>query len=393
VEKPALGGKLSIERLEAATLLGLVLGNAPAGSGFWPAARLGPAALAGATGAVEIEVAALGLVDRLAATGTKFRLKLGAADAAIEEFSGDLAGGRLEGHVRFVRGDALGIDGSAKLSSFEVARMLSPGTWQAAARGQGSLTLTLAGTGATPAALAASLAGQGTLALAAIEFDRLDPGAVASVFSAVDNDQPPDEIGVIAALAPAFAKGPLKLSQLEAPIVIASGVARTGRIRASAGTANISAAGDFDVAKRWVDAAIEIETAPPPGLTARPGATVRWRGPVAAPERGIEAAALATAITLRAMERETKRIEERDRAAPPRRSEEPAGEQNPVALIAPEAAPAPSAPAPPPPAVAPLPQVPVPQARPRLANPATTTLPPLPPPTSIRPAPIFPPPQ
>jgi hypothetical protein len=93
------------------------------------------------------------------------------------------------------------------------------------------------------------------------------------------------------------------------------------------------------------------------------------------------------------MERETKRIEERDRAAPPRRSEEPAGEQNPVALIAPEAAPAPSAPAPPPPAVAPLPQIPVPQARPRLANPVTTTLPPLPPPTSIRPAPIFPPPQ
>ncbi|MEX2126878.1 MAG: AsmA-like C-terminal region-containing protein [Xanthobacteraceae bacterium] len=393
VEKPAIGGKLAIERMGLADLLGLVLGSAENDGGLWPAARLNPAPLTGATGTIEFEVAALGLVDRLAATGSKFRLKLGAADAAFEDFSADLAGGKLEGHARFVRGEALGFDSSGKLNSFEVARMLSPGTWKAAARGRGSLTLTLAGSGATPATLAGSLAGQGTLALESLEIDRLDPGAVASVFSAAEANEPPDEIAVIAALAPAFAKGPLKLANIEAPVVVAAGVARTGRVRANAGSMQISAAANFDIGRLSVDGTVEIEAPAPQGLTARPGATVRWRGPVAAPERGIEAAALATAITLRAMERETKRIEERDRALPPRRSEQPGGrgEPSPVAAATPEPAATPDVPIGTSPSAAPAAkQAPAPQTRPRAGNPWAGTAPS----TNIRPTPqIFPPPQ
>ncbi|HEY7458066.1 MAG TPA: AsmA-like C-terminal region-containing protein [Xanthobacteraceae bacterium] len=370
LDKPALGGKLSIERVELAGLLGLVFGNAADDKAFWPA-RLGPAPLAGASGAVDFEVGALGLVDRLTAIDARFRLKLGAADAAIEDFSADLAGGKLAGHARFVRGETLAFDGSAKFSGFDVARVLSPGTWRAAARGRGDVTLTLAGNGRAPAALAASLAGQGTLKLEALEIDRLDPNAVAAVFSATDSTTPPDEVGVVAALAPAFAKGPLKVAKIEAPLVVASGVMRTGKILASTGSADVSAAGNFDIARLAVDGTIEIEAPAPAGLTARPGATVRWRGPVAAPERGIEAAALATAITLRAMEQETKRIEERDRALPPRRSESPAPDLTTSieAAVLPPLPPAASE------VAAPAIPIPLPPARPRGARPPANTTP------------------
>ena len=332
LERPELGGKLSIERMVLANLLGLVLGNAGDDKAFWPT-RLTSAPLAGATGTLEFEVGALEVIDRLTALDAKFKLRLAPNEAALEEISANFAGGKFAGQARFLRGETLGFDGSGKLTSFEVARLLAPGTWRAAARGQGEMTLTLAGNGQAPAALVAGLAGQGTLRLEGLEIDRLDPDAVGAVFIATEAGSPPDEVGVVAALGPALAKGPLKIARVEMPLIVASGVMRTGKILASVGRTQISGLANFDIARLAVDGTVEIEAPAPAGLTARPGATVRWRGPIAGPERGIEAAALATAITLRAMERETKRIEERDRALPPLtppRSTSPVPSANPV---------------------------------------------------------------
>jgi hypothetical protein len=118
-------------------------------------------------------------------------------------------------------------------------------------------------------------------------------------------------------LAPALAKGPLRLSKLEAPVILAAGVARTGKARANAGPVQVTAEGNLDLARLSVDAAIELEVAAPEGLTAKPAAIVRWRGPLAAPEREIDAAALATAIALSAVERETGRLEGRPRPRKP----------------------------------------------------------------------------
>ena len=369
LERPELGGKLSIERMVLANLLGLVLGNAGDDKAFWPT-RLTSAPLAGATGTLEFEVGALEVIDRLTALDAKFKLRLAPNEAALEEISANFAGGKFAGQARFLRGETLGFDGSGKLTSFEVARLLAPGTWRAAARGQGEMTLTLAGNGQAPAALVAGLAGQGTLRLEGLEIDRLDPDAVGAVFIATEAGSPPDEVGVVAALGPALAKGPLKIARVEMPLIVASGVMRTGKILASVGRTQISGLANFDIARLAVDGTVEIEAPAPAGLTARPGATVRWRGPIAGPERGIEAAALATAITLRAMERETKRIEERDRALPPLtppRSTSPVPSANPVeASIAGPSLPPPS----PPETSMPASQVPLPPARPRGPRPA-----------------------
>jgi uncharacterized protein involved in outer membrane biogenesis len=356
-ERPALAGKLALERAELAGLLGLVLGRAGEGSSFWPEARLGTPPLAGATGTVEFDVGALELAGRLSATGVKFKLRLGADDAAIEDFTAELAGGKLAGNARIVRGDPLALDGRIALGQFEIERLLVPGTWRAAARGRGDLLLAFAGNGRTPAELAGKLAGQGTLALEAIEIDQLDPNALAAVLAATEGAQPPDEAGTLALLAPALAKGPLRLSKLEAPVILAAGVARTGKARANAGPVQVMAEGNLDLARLNVDAAIELESAAPEGLTAKPAAIVRWRGSLAAPERAIDAAALATAIVLSAVDRETGRLEGRP---PPRK---------------------------PPPASASPAGVPLPPPRPRDLGSSLTAAPPLPPAAEIPPAP------
>lgn len=394
LEKPAIGGKLSVERMEIATLLGMILGSAQDSGALWSAARLSPAPLAGASGTVEFDVAALSLSERFSATATKFKLRLGANDAAIEDFTGDFAGGKLAGRAHFVQADTLAFDGRAKLDGFDLSRVLAPGTWKADARGRGNFTLSIAGSGRTPAALASSLSGQGTIVLEGLEIDRVDPGAIAAVFNVQEKNEPRDEIGVIAALAPALAKGSLRLAKVEAPVIVAGGIARSGKARTSNGNTQVAAEASVDIAKLTFDGAVELEIAPPPGMTVRPGATVHWRGPLAAPERGIEAAALATAITLRAVERETKRIEERDRALPPlqpqpHRSEPAPAAPNPLASAPATPAELPLAASPPaigaPAGVSADPPQP---ARPRpVEGQPRVAMPPLAPPIEIRPAP------
>lgn len=391
----AVAGKLAVERMQAATLLALSVGSAPAGKSFWPAARLAPPPLAKTKGSVELDVKTLGLPGQLVANGAALKLKLGPAEISIEDFSAELAGGKLAGHARFVRGDTLAFDGRVTLDAFSVERLLASEEGKVGVRGRGKLTLALAGNGETPAAVAGSFAGQGAIVLEKLEIDRADPNAVHAVLAMPEQSEPRDEIAVIAALSPALAKGPLRLDKIEAPLVVANGVARSGKARVQAGPAQATLEGVLDLARLTFEAAVEMEVAPPPGLTVRPAATVRWRGPIAAPEREIEAAPLATAITLRAMERETKRIEERDRALPPRTQTAPAApyaiEAQPLAAIPGEpqgnanggsGSPAGSE------QPAPVAPPPLPPTRPRSVAPAPrTALPPLAPPIEIRPAP------
>jgi hypothetical protein len=294
----AFSGRLAIDRAELATLLALALGRG-GGTGFWPDTPLSSAPFSGATGAIDLEIATLPLAGPHVATNADFRLRVG-AETAITGFAADLAGGRLAGEVR-IRAP-LALDARLSLAKADLSQLV-PGK---RLRGRADITLILSGQGRTPAALAANLAGQGVLLADAPEIDGLDPGALTAV---LDNPPPSDEAKVAAALAEALARGPLKLDRIEAPIVVAAGVARAAKVRMPAGPAQAALEGSVDLARLTLDAAVELEAPAPPGLSARPAAVVRWRGPLAAPERRIEAGALATVLALRAMERVTNQIQ------------------------------------------------------------------------------------
>jgi uncharacterized protein involved in outer membrane biogenesis len=314
IEKPAISGRLAMERLELADLLALLAGRSGDAKNFWPAARLRTAALAGASGSVELEAAALGLAGAHVATNAKFHLKLG-EPVEIANFSADYAGGKLAGDARISGAKTITFDGRGSLNGFDIARALTPGTGKAAARGRGNLLLSLAGSGATPAALAANLSGQGTLSLENFEIDTLDPAAIATVVSAAEKHMPRDESHLIQGVNKMLARAPLTLASLEAPLVAANGTLRTGKAITKTGDVDVTVEASANLAQLQLDGAIEMETA---GTTsARPGVTVRWRGPFASPARTVDVSALSTAINLRAMEREMKRLEQRDRTALP----------------------------------------------------------------------------
>ncbi len=313
---PVLGGNIAVERAELTELLALLLGSSGDSKPFWPSTKLAAAPLAGASGTVDVQVSALGLSGAQVATHAKASVKLG-TQTEISGFSADYAGGKLSGDARISRGETISLDGRVTANGFDIARVLVPGTWKANARGRGSLTLSLSGSGATPAALAARLSGQGTLALENLEIDNADPLSIGAVVSAAEKFMPKDESALIAGVNKMLARAPLKVAKLETPLVAASGSLKTGKAIAKAGDVDVTAEASIDLARLNAEGAIELETS---GLTsARPGVTLRWRGPLASPSRSVDVSALSTAINLRAMERETKRLEQRDRSELPSR--------------------------------------------------------------------------
>ena len=325
----AVSGRIAIDRAELAAILALSLGNAgPAkADALWNDAAFGPVPFESVAGGLELEVSKLTLSGPLVADDARFSLKFGAAETAIEAFSATLGGGRLTGSAKLARGDALALEARAVLSGADLARLFTGAGVKTDLRGRGELTLAFAGSGRNPAALVASLAGQGLLTMESFEIAELDPAALAAALATTSNP-PPDENKTASLLATLFARGPLVLARVEAPVTLVAGIARISSVRASAGQVQVAALGSIDVPRLLLDAVIELEAPAPEALSVRPGASVRWSGPLAAPERRIEAAALAGAIALRALEREMREIERRDArppGVPPAMIEPPAG--------------------------------------------------------------------
>lgn len=295
IEKPEFSGRLALDQLELGRLIALT-------------------AASSVRGTLAVDVATLSLTDAPSASAAKFKLDLG-DDVEISGFAAEMAGGKITGEGRITRGAMLAVDGRASLNGFEIARLLVSDTAKATARGKGDLSLSFSGSGTTPTALVSKLSGQGMLALENLELDALDPLAIATVVSAAEKHMPKDESHLLTGVNSMLARAPLKLAKLEMPLITVNGTVRTGKVMAKVGNVDVKGEASFDLARMQVNAAAEMDMA---GMTnARPGLTVRWQGPFASPIRAVDVSALSTAINLRAMERETKRLGQRDRTALP----------------------------------------------------------------------------
>jgi hypothetical protein len=356
IERPSLSGTFSMDRAELPVLLALALGRAGESSAFpWPDKPLGLSPLENASGTIEIESTALGLTGPFVASGARLKLRFSGNEAAIEEFSGELAGGKLSGQARIVRANPLVIDGAFSLAGGDIARLVAPATARAAMRGRANLALQFTAQGNTPAMIAANLAGKGSLALEGLEIDKLDPDALTKVAPAA-NAPPLTEAEAAGLLAFGLQKGPLRIVKLETPIVVASGVARTGKTRTTLGPVEVASEASLDLAKLDLDAAIGLALAASGRNEVRPEAAIRWRGPLAEPTRSIDASAFVTALSSQAMDAEMRILQGRS-ASPP-------------STIVPGA------------------NIPLPRRRPaEIPPPAAAELPPLPPPVEIGPAP------
>ncbi len=312
-EVSPFSGQLALDSASAETLLSLAIGRSHIAY-----VELGLPVLANFPGRLKMEVGALSLSERVILQKAAFELRAGRFETVFDDFRAQFGAGKVSGSLRVA--DTLPRVLEIKLDAADVAltQLFAAKTL----RGTLRTTLALSAHGNTQDDLLASIAGKGTLVLTGLEIDRLDATAVSSVFASAAQNAP-DEKKIEQALATALERASLKVSKLEAPLVIANGIARSGSAKAQAGNIEILLSGSLHIPKRTVEALLNIEVTG--NSSVRPGATVRWAGPVEAPERTVDAKALITAITLRAIERGGQNINlQEDRAVPAKKKRQPA---------------------------------------------------------------------
>ncbi|HZD61304.1 MAG TPA: AsmA family protein [Xanthobacteraceae bacterium] len=286
--------------------------------GLWPAEpfergllRLG--------GQLSVKAAQVPLTAKLAARDVKGVLRIGESQLALQVIDASMAGGRMAGELVFLRhGDGLIARSRIRLTDANAAEMF-PG--DGLISGRLAFDLSAEGTGMSAGALIGSLEGGGRFTLENGRLARLDPAAFEAVMRAVDRGLPVNAISVRERLESALSSGALAIARAEGPIVINAGQARLNNTIVRAQGADLTVGGSVDLAEGTLEARLLLFGPGGAGspIDTRPEITIALKGPVNAPKRTIDAAALANWLALRAVEQQSKKLDvlEGREASPP----------------------------------------------------------------------------
>ncbi len=284
----------------------------------------------------------------------------------LEGLSAGLGGGKLLADLSARKSpEGVALTGRVQLEGVDGAALKHRGL--AMPSGRVSARTSVSGQGRSAAALIGSLNGNGSVTIEQARIAGLDPRAFDAATRASDAGIARDDAKLAAAVGPALAAGALAVASAEIPFAIRDGQVRVSNTTLTGEGARLNLSGGYDIAADQLDvrAALAATATDAAGL-GRPEILVLLFGSPDKPDRTVDVAALSSWLGLRAIDRETKRLDAIERNNPLLNPAKP-----------PEIMPAPAAP-----------RVEAPPA----ASPAAA--PPLPPPIEVRPPPGTPrPPQ
>jgi large subunit ribosomal protein L24 len=286
--------------------------------------------------------------------------------------------------------------------------------------GRTSLQMTLATEGRSASGLLGALSGGGTVTLGSAAISGLDPHAFEVAINASDSGRAANDIRLRQIVEPALSAGALLVASAQIPFTIRDGRLRVAATTLDADGVHAIVSGGYDIPADQADIRATIALTAD-GFTGggRPEIQLFEAGSPDRLDRSVDVSALSSWLAVRAIDRETRRLDQIERGEQPQVMQPQA---MPASVPPPAVAPAqvvPPAPTPPPAPDAALPEqpssnapasdVPTPSRdprriplRPKVSAPAPRPLPaqpamvppvvsqqvaPLPPPIEIRPAP------
>ena len=295
-------GMLRFDRLTLGNLAALVYG-APGGvrpGAVWSEARFAPGLSSPPETTVDLAVERFDLSGDFAASDARMQLGVAPGVVTLSGATMRIAGGTLGGSV-VLRRDGQTAAASGQIDAQDLA-VVRP--WLAG-RVAGKIEFT--STGASQQALIAGLAGGGSVAARDIRIPGADPDAVHRVVGLAEKDAiPAAEPDVRSALGLELPKAPLTLGARSFDATLASGVLR---LTPSAGGPELALSVDLKSLSVDQRATLADPSPPKDWNEAAPQASIVWRGPLANPARAIDAASLGNALSIRAIARETARMQ------------------------------------------------------------------------------------
>lgn len=313
--RPRLTGDLTIAETDLATLAEFGLGadafTPVGGEAGWSQRAFSPGLADGLDANLSLVIDRL-VIGAFPVSGARGRLRLDAEGMRISELSGGFAGGRLDGAltIRQTQGAAT-VSGRIAVTNADLSSLVWQRDRAPVATGTLDAALELEGQGRSVAATVATLAGNGSFSIRNGTVAAVDPAAFATTLAAADAGLKLDEPSVRRVFEEAFLGGRLVFGDLSGSMTVAAGVLRLPSLVVERPEAEVRGTATVDLAAQTLSAdwTLSVAAGERDLKGVYPAASLRFTGPIAAPERTLDVTPLVAFLTLRESEREARRVE------------------------------------------------------------------------------------
>lgn len=393
-DETGLDGEIGLDALDLAAVTGLAFGAA----GHDSAAPLDKGWLRGWRGKLAFQALSAVLPGGVEVRPLGGTVKGDGQSLVLENVKGGIGGG--EAAIDLDARQGAGNEGTslnARVQLADVAGAALRYRGLSMPEGKVALQMTLSGQGRSAAGLTGALSGAGTLTLIDARIAGLDPRAFEVAMRASDSGQAKDDVRLREIVEPVLAAGALTVPSAQIPFGIKDGRLRIEAATLEARRARVAIAGGYDLLADQADLRAIMSPVTTRPLNGRPEIRVDLNGSPDRLARTVDVAALSSWLGLRAIDRETRRLDQLERGLTPAPEtdgqlwdeELPSAEPIPPSQVRVPArdprrkAPAAKTPAPRPPVAASPPPVATPGPPPN----GSAAVQPLPPPIDIKPAP------
>jgi large subunit ribosomal protein L24 len=311
-EERNIEGEVGLDTLDLAPALALAIGAA----GHDAAEPLGAGLMKGWRGHIAFQALRGALPGGGELRPVSATVKSDGQALTFDTVKGRIGGGEATANFDARPGaNGIALNARLQLSGVDGAALRYRGL--AMPKGRVSVQMTLASQGRSASALTGALSGSGTLTLESADIAGLDPRAFDAAIRASDNGQATDDIRLRQIVEPVLSSGALSVASAQIPFNI-----RDGRLRVSATTldaagARVIVSGGYDIPADQADIrAVLASTAAGPS-TSRPEIQLFAAGSPDKLDRTVDVAALSSWLAVRAIDRETRRLDSIERGEPP----------------------------------------------------------------------------
>jgi hypothetical protein len=246
------------------------------------------------------------------ATGT---LKSDGLALTLEDLKGKLGGGNVTTTIDARPGpNGLALSARVELSAIDGNALHYRGLKMPA--GHVSAQMTLSTEGRSAQALISALSGNGTVTLDGMSIAGLDPRAFEVALHAADAGQVTDDAKLRQIVEPALAAGALGVAPAQIPFVLRDGRLRVGATTLEGQSARVIVSGGYDIPADQADVRASVSSTTIGNASSRPEVSLFAVGTPDALNRSVDITSLSSWLAVRAIDRETRRLDAIARGEP-----------------------------------------------------------------------------
>jgi hypothetical protein len=299
-----LDGEIGLDQLNLPKVLALAIGAA----GHDQAEPLGAGLIRGWRGRVSFEALSGTLPDGLELRPVGGAIKSDGQALTVENLKGKLGGGDVSATIDArPNANGLALGGRVELANVDGNALHYRSLKMPA--GRVSAQLTLASEGRSLQALVSALSGNGAVTLDAASIQGLDPRAFDAALSAADAGQAADDVKLRQVVDPVLSAGALPVASAQVPFIIRDGRLRVGATTLEAQGARAIVSGGYDIPADQADIRASLSSTAVGNANSRPEVQLFAVGTPDGLNRVVDVTSLSSWLAVRAIDRETRRLD------------------------------------------------------------------------------------